>query len=72
MLRARGLWKDPEPVEEVTEAPKAEAPKSLFKQQPVQPGQRPTIQQQPVNKSGKAVKPDVAPKSITKVEPVKK
>ena len=72
MLRARGLWKDPEPVEEVTEVTKPEAPKSLFKQQPVQPGQRPAIQQQPVNKSGKAVKPDLAPKSITKVEPVKK
>ena len=66
MLRARGLWNEPEPVEEV-EAPAEETSKSLFTPQTPQ---RPLPQ--PVKKADKAIKPDVAPKSITRPEPVTK
>ena len=66
MLRARGLWNEPEPVEEV-EAPAEETSKSLFTPQAPQ---RPLPQ--PVKKADKTIKPDVAPKSITRPEPVTK
>ena len=74
MLRARGLWKEPEPVEETkVEEPKKEAPKSLFNQQPAQPtkpGQRPAIE--PAKKADKAIKADVAPVAPKRVEAVEK
>ncbi|MBR5132283.1 MAG: peptidase M3 [Alistipes sp.] len=74
MLRARGLWKEPEPVEETkVEEPKKEAPKSLFNQQPAQPtkpGQRPAIE--PAKREDKAIKADVAPVAPKRVEAVEK